>query len=55
MKHRGLEQLEARQFNLLEVVSSSLTPATKNTFTTKNDGQVKTKNRQESLSVNSGR
>lgn len=29
MKHRGLEQLEARQFNLLEVVSSSLTPATK--------------------------
>ncbi len=28
MKHRGLEQLEARQFNLLEVVSSSLTPAT---------------------------
>lgn len=49
MKHRGLEQLEARQFNLLEVVSSSLTPATKN------DGQVKTKNRQESLSVNSGR
>lgn len=28
MKHRGLEQLVARQFNLLEVVSSSLTPAT---------------------------
>lgn len=29
MKHRGLEQLAARQFNLLEVVGSSPTPATK--------------------------
>lgn len=29
MKHRGLEQLVARQFNLLEVVGSSPTPATK--------------------------
>lgn len=28
MKHRGLEQLVARQFNLLEVVGSSPTPAT---------------------------
>ena len=28
MKHRGLEQLEARQFNLLEVGGSSPSPAT---------------------------
>lgn len=32
MKHRGLEQSEARQFNLLEVVGSSPTPATKNHY-----------------------
>lgn len=39
MKHRGLEQWVARQFNLLEVVGSSPAPATKqNKLSQLNDG-----------------